>query len=83
MCMRLLVLLTYSCTHSKDDMEGSGGFFSSGLPGVRGPEGRQVSVHVKERVLDDYQFVKSCLLVSGSCMVFHSCAHETMMCVPL
>lgn len=30
----------------KDDMEGSGGGFSNGLPGVTGPEGRQVSTDI-------------------------------------
>ena len=37
------VLTTHRCTLSKDDMEGSGGVMSNGLPGVSGPEGRQVS----------------------------------------
>lgn len=37
-------------------MEGSGGVFSSGIPGARGPEGRQVSTAhwIARKVLRPY-----------------------------
>lgn len=47
-------------------MEGSGGFVSNGLPGVRGPEGKQVSKLLKKGVKSYRALVRKLFHIKAS-----------------